>query len=90
MGKRPTRKTPKGPLQPPIDEVPLRRGPPAPLRWQLRALNGVELWQVEELGDQGQRVPIIRYLVVRGRSEASFNRPHEAWRYFQQLTGAPK
>jgi hypothetical protein len=34
-------------------------------------------------------MPTIRYLVVRGRSEARFNRPHEAWQYFQQLTGAP-
>jgi hypothetical protein len=55
----------------------------------LRALNGVELWQVEELRKQDPRTPIIRYMVVRGGSEASFNRPQEAWRYFQGLSGAP-
>jgi len=60
------------------------------LRRRLRALAGVELWHVEEPKRQGQRTPIIRYLVVRGRSEATFNRPQEAWRYFQQLTGAPE
>jgi hypothetical protein len=90
MGKWPTRKTPKGPLQPPIDAVPLRPGPPAPLRRQLRAVNGVELWQVEELRKQDPRTPIIRYMVVRGGSEASFNRPQEAWRYFQGLSAPDK
>jgi hypothetical protein len=72
-----------------MDAVSVRPGPPVPLRRQLRTLNDVELWQVEKPKKQGQRMPTIRYLVVRGRSEASFNRPHEAWRYFQQLTGAP-
>ena len=52
-------------------------------------LRGVELWQIEEPRKQGQRMPTIRYLVVRDRSEASFNRSHEAWQYFQRLTGAP-
>jgi hypothetical protein len=55
----------------------------------LRALNGVELWHVEELRGQGQRVPTIRYMVVRGGSEAIFNRPHEAWEHFRRLTNVP-
>lgn len=64
-------------------------GPAAALRRQLRTLHGVKLWQIEEPRQQGQRVPTIRYMVMRGGSKAVFNRPHEAWQYFQQLTGAP-
>jgi len=91
MGKPPKRKSPKGPLLPTSDPTEARcnLGPPAPLRKQLRSLDGVGLWQIEDPWKQGQRAPSIRYLVVRGRSEATFNRPSEAWRYFQQLTGAP-
>jgi hypothetical protein len=48
----------------------------------------VEFWHIKEPKVPGQRTPTIRYLVKRGGSEATFNRPHEAWRYFQQLTGA--
>jgi hypothetical protein len=59
------------------------------LRRQLRAFADVELWHIEEPKTHGQRVPNIRYLVTRGGSEVTFNRPHEAWRYFQQLTGMP-
>lgn len=84
MGKRPT-------LAKPADgsatSEPKPVGPPLPLRRRLRALSGVELWHIEEPKTQGQRVPTIRYLVKRGQSEAAFNRPHEAWRYFQKLTG---
>jgi hypothetical protein len=50
---------------------------------------GVELWHIEEPKALGQRNPTIRYLVKRGRSEVTFNKPQEAWRYFQQLTDAP-
>jgi hypothetical protein len=60
-----------------------------PLRRRLRVLAGVELWHVEEPKMPGQRTPTIHYLVKLGGSEATFNRPHEAWRYFQQLTDAP-
>jgi hypothetical protein len=60
-----------------------------PLRRQLRALDGVELWHIEEPKAQGQRVPTIRYIVRNGVGEKAFGRPHEAWQYFQELTGAP-
>jgi hypothetical protein len=37
----------------------------------------------------GQRFLTIRYLVKHGGSEVTFNKPYEAWRYFQRLTGVP-
>jgi len=55
----------------------------------LRTISGVELWHIEDPKGQAQRAPTIRYLVKRAGTEAAFNRPHEAWRYFQDLTGAP-
>ena len=65
-------------------------GLPLPFRRRLRALAGVELWHIEDPKTQGQRTPTVRYFVKAGSSEATFERPHEAWRYFQQLTGAPE
>jgi hypothetical protein len=59
----------------------------ASTRTLLRTLTGVELWHAEEKGDQ--RRPIIRYVVKRGEGERTFERPHEAWQYFQKLTNAP-
>jgi len=55
----------------------------------LRTISGVELWHIEDPKGQAQRAPTIRYLVKRAGTEAVFNRPHEAWRYFKDLTGAP-
>jgi hypothetical protein len=52
-------------------------------------MTGVELWHVEEPNMLGAGVPTIRYLAKRGSSEVSFNKPQQAWRYFQQLTGVP-
>jgi hypothetical protein len=39
--------------------------------------------------ERGQRDLTIRYGVKRDRSERVFDRPHEAWRHFQQLTNVP-
>jgi len=64
-------------------------GPPVPLRRLLRMFNGVELWHLEDAGKVGQRIPTIRYAVKSKSSESIFERPHEAWRYFQQLTQVP-
>src|SRR5262245_32074655 len=64
-------------------------GPPLPLRRLLRALAGTELWHIEEPRTRAQRIPTMLYLVKRGGREATFNRPHEAWSYFQELTDAP-
>ena len=87
MGKRPThRKTHTGSLHTPS---PPPAGPPLQLRRLLRAIFGVELWHIEDPNSQAQCVPTIRYLVKRAGTEAVFNRPHEAWRYFKDLTGAP-
>ena len=54
----------------------------------LRTLGGVELWHVED-SRGGKKRPIIRYRVRSASDERTFERPHEAWRYFQQLTNAP-
>jgi hypothetical protein len=54
----------------------------------LRVLAGAELRQVEDARD-GQKRPIIRYVVKSGGDERIFSRPHEAWAHFQQLTKAP-
>src|SRR6185295_11688862 len=66
-----------------MDKVGLR----TPLRRLLRTLEGVEMWHIEDGGRRGQG---IRYLVKHTDSVRTFERPHEAWRHFQQLTGAPE
>jgi hypothetical protein len=62
-------------------------GPRIPGRRLLRRLEGVEMWHIEGSEKRGQG---IRYLVKHSDSEHTFERPHEAWRHFQQLTGAPE
>jgi hypothetical protein len=47
------------------------------------------MWHIEDVKKDGQRVPTIRYVVKSNGSQSIFERPHEAWRYFQQLTNAP-
>jgi hypothetical protein len=64
--------------------------PPIPLRRLLRTLDGVEMWHIEDSRKEGQRSPTIRYIVKSKGSESIFERPHEAWRHFQQLTNAPE
>jgi hypothetical protein len=66
-----------------------KAGPPIPLRRRLRTLNGVELWHVESGEKSRQRTPIISYVVKSVDGERAFDRPHEAWQYFQRLTEAP-
>jgi hypothetical protein len=77
-----------GSLSPPPQKEP-PAGPRVALRRRLRAIGGVELWLVELPKTQGQRIPTILYLVRRDGAVATFNRPHEAWHYFQQRTNAP-
>lgn len=67
-----------------------RTGPPVPLRRLLRTLDGVEMWHIEDGKKRGHGVPVIRYVVKGSGNESAFDRPHEAWRHFQQLTGAPE
>jgi len=67
-----------------------KAGPPVPLRRLLRTLDGVELWHIEDGRKRGQRTLAIRYVVKSGSGEKTFDRPHEAWQHFQQLTHAPE
>jgi hypothetical protein len=55
----------------------------------LRTLDGVEMWHIEDSRKDGQRIPTIRYVVKSNGRETIFERPHLAWRHFQQLTNAP-
>jgi len=56
----------------------------------LRTLGGVELWHVEDSRGSEKR-PVIRYRVRSAAGDENiFERPHEAWRQFQQLTNAPE
>ena len=66
-----------------------KAGPPVPLRRLLRTLDGVEMWHIEDVRTNGQRIPTIRYVVKSNDGESIFERPHEAWRHFQQLTNVP-
>jgi hypothetical protein len=64
-----------------------KAGPPLPLRRLLRTLDGVEMWHIED--GAKDRIPTIRYIVKSNGEENIFERPHLAWRQFQQLTNAP-
>jgi hypothetical protein len=66
-----------------------KAGPRAPLRRLLRALGGVEMWHIDYGKTPGRGGSAIRYLVKHEAGERTFERPHEAWRHFQELTGAP-
>jgi hypothetical protein len=77
------RKPPAAPGRPSV-------GAQIPLRRLLRTLGGFELWHVEEAREPGHKWPVIRYEVGSGSDGMKiFERPHEAWRHFQQLTHAP-
>lgn len=79
--------------RPPPDSPTAGQPPPGTglaLRHLLRKLGDVALWHVEEPRKPGQKWPVIRYEVIVGGADAKrFDRPHEAWRHFQQLTQAP-
>ncbi len=56
----------------------------------LRRNGGVEMWQSEATRLPTQRGRVVRYFVgVAGGGVRSFDRPHQAWEYFQRITGAP-
>jgi hypothetical protein len=67
-----------------------KAGPQVPKRRLLRTLDSVEMWHIESVRTDGQRFPAIRYVVKNNISQSIFERPHEAWRHFQQLTNAPE
>lgn len=67
-----------------------KAGSPLPLRRLLRTLDGVEMWHIEDSRKDGQRIPTVRYVVKNNGGETIFERPHLAWRHFQQLTNAPE
>lgn len=62
--------------------------PLVPGRRLLRALRGVEMWHIEDGRKSGQGTPAVHYSVKQNGREDRFERPHEAWQHFQQLTGA--
>jgi hypothetical protein len=64
-------------------------GPPLPKRRLLRTFDGVEMWHIEDSKKDGQRIPTVRYVVKNSGDETIFERPHLAWRHFQQLTNVP-
>ena len=64
-------------------------GHPISIRKLLRRLGGVEMWHVQEGRIPGQKWPAIRYMVSTAHDVRTFDRPHEAWACFQELTHAP-
>jgi hypothetical protein len=63
---------------------------PKELRKLLRELASVQMWQIEGPRPRpGQRSPTIYYEVTTADGVRTFDRPHEAWEYFQKLTNAP-
>jgi len=65
-----------------------KAGPRIPLRRLLRTIGGVELWHIEDGKKRGQGISAVHYSVKHDGNENTFERPHEAWQHFQQLTGA--
>ncbi len=56
----------------------------------LRQEGDVQMWQEYIDGPHRDTGPLLRYFVGRtGSPPKTFNAPHHAWDYFQQLTGAP-
>ena len=72
----------------PVDIIERTAAPGA--RKILRKNGGVEMWQSEANGLPSLRGRVVRYFVgVVGGDVRSFDRPHQAWEYFQRITGAP-
>ena len=61
---------------------------PALLRKLLRKIGNITMWWVEDGRIPGEKWPPVRYVVSAGDNEKTFDRPHEAWAYFQQQTTA--
>jgi hypothetical protein len=56
----------------------------------LRRNGDIEMWQTEATRLPSQRGRVVRYFVgTAGGDVRSFDRPHQAWEYFQQITGVP-
>jgi hypothetical protein len=72
----------------PVDSIERTAAPGA--RKILRRNGTVEMWQSEATRLPSQRGSAVRYFVgVAGADVRSFDRPHQAWEYFQRTTGAP-
>ena len=72
----------------PVDIIERTAAPGA--RKILRKNGSVEMWQSEATRLSSQRGHAVRYFVgVAGEDVRSFDRPHQAWEYFQRITGAP-
>jgi hypothetical protein len=59
---------------------------PPLLRKLLRKFGDITMWWVEDGRIPGEKWPPVRYVVSTGDNEKTFDRPHEAWAYFRQLT----
>jgi hypothetical protein len=57
------------------------------LRRLLRKFGNIEMWWVEYGSIPREQWPTVRHVVSAGDSERTFDRPHEAWTYFRELTG---
>jgi hypothetical protein len=55
------------------------------LRRLLRRFGNIEMWWVE-YGGIPEQWPTVLHVVSAGGSEKTFDRPHEAWKYFRGLT----
>lgn len=76
--------------KPPASPGSVAARPAIPVRRRLRTLGGIDLWHVEEPKKSGQKWPTIRYEVgPSGGAMKLLEQLSEAWRHFQQLTGAP-
>jgi hypothetical protein len=72
----------------PVDIIERTAAPGA--RKLLRKNGSVEMWQSEAMRSPSQRGHAVRYFVgTAGGDVRSFDRPHQAWEYFQRITGAP-
>jgi hypothetical protein len=69
------------------ERVPVRFGPKVALPKLLKEAAGIEMWQIEKTMP-GQREPRLRYRITAGGDIHTFDQPHAAWAYFQEMTGA--
>jgi hypothetical protein len=60
---------------------------PADLPKLLRAVDGVELWQESPTGRDRKIGRLTYFVKTPVGTRRTFDKPHEAWRYFQKLTG---
>jgi len=68
------------------ERVPVRFGPKVALPKLLKEAAGIEMWQIEK-AMPGQRQPRLKYRITAGADIRTFDQPHAAWAYFQEMSG---